>query len=360
MTAGTRRTGAWHPRTRRVLLTACAAGLTFAPALARGQSLLTRSPNLGGTTVPRPRTSEFTFLHRFELIGEDEKKVQNYPTFVLAIGLPAGFALGTTYASNSELGAGTPNEWEPWVRARHAFGERVDLAGTAAYNTATESVNGEVSGRLRVSWISLLGVARAFSSAYGANEAEFALGAGILLHLTPRLAIGGDVARIVSADTFPTAWSAGVHMAIPGSPHTLGFVVSNVGATTLEGASRGFEDAEDDANLRYGFAFTMPLGTFSQWSRIFHGEEDAGGENVVTIRDFAFSPAEIRIRPGETVQWVNNDTLTHTVTADDGAFDSDLLENGEGFSRRFDRPGRYPYHCTPHPFMTGVVVVESG
>lgn len=360
MTGESPRTGASNRRMRRVLLTACAAGLAFAPALARAQSLLTRSPNLGGTTVPRPRTSEFTFLHRFELIGEDEKKIQNYPTFLLAIGLPAGFALGTTYASNSELGAGTPNEWEPWVRARRALGERLDLAGTAAYNTATESVNGELSGRLRVGWISLLGVARAFSSAYGADEAEAALGAGLLVHLTPRLAVGGDVAGIVSADTFPSAWSGGVHMAIPGSPHTLGFVVSNVGATTLEGASRGFEDAEGDTNLRYGFAFTMPLGTFSQWSRIFHGEEDVEGENVVTIRDFAFASAEIRIRPGETVRWVNDDPVAHTVTADDGTFDSDLLENGEGFSRRFDRPGRYPYHCTPHPFMTGVVVVESG
>ncbi|MGH7549666.1 MAG: cupredoxin domain-containing protein [Gemmatimonadota bacterium] len=334
-------------------------GLLTGSTPAIGQSLLTRTPNMGGTTVPRPRSSEFTFLHRFELVGEDEKKVLNYPTFVLAVGLPAGLALGTTYASNSELGAGTPNEWEPWIKLRHAFGERFDLAGTAAYNTATESTNGELTGRLRLGPVSLLGVARAFSSAYGANDPEAALGAGLLLHVTPRLAVGGDIARIVSADTFASAWSAGIHVAIPGSPHTLGFVVSNVGATTLEGASQGFEDIEGDTNLRYGFAFTMPLGTFSQWSRIFQGEE-ATGENVVTIRDFTFGPSEIRIRAGETVRWVNEDPVAHTVTAGDGSFDSDLLENGEGFSRRFDDPGRYPYNCTPHPFMTGVVVVEAG
>ncbi len=335
------------------------AGLLAWATPAIGQSLLTRTPNMGGTTVPRPRSSEFTFLHRFELVGEEEQKVLNYPTFVIAVGLPAGLAVGTTYASNSELGAGTPNEWEPWVKLRYGFGERFDVAGTAAYNTATESANGELTGRLRVGPVSLLGAGRAFSSAYGSDDAEAALAAGFLLHLTPRLAVGGDVADIVSSDSFPTAWSAGVHVAIPGSPHTLGFVVSNVGATTLEGASRGFQDPEGDANLRYGFAFTMPLGTFSQWSRIFQGEEETTGENVVVIRDFTFGPPEIRIRAGDTVRWVNEDPVAHTVTADDGTFDSDLLENGEGFSRRFDDPGRYPYHCTPHPFMSGVVVVEA-
>ncbi|MGH7563524.1 MAG: cupredoxin domain-containing protein [Gemmatimonadota bacterium] len=343
---------------RARLVASLLAGVLAGSTPAAGQSLMSRTPNMGGTTVPRPRSSEFTFLHRFELTGEDEKVI-NYPTLVLAVGLPAGFALGTTYASNSELGAGTPNEWEPWVKLRRAFGERFDLAGTAAYNTATESANGELTGRLRLGPVSLLGVARAFSSAYGGNESEAALGGGLLLHLTPRLAVGGDVARIVSADTFASAWSAGAHVAIPGSPHTLGLVVSNVGATTLEGASRGFEDIEGDTNLRYGFAFTMPLGTFSQWARIFHGEEESTAENLVVLRDFSFGPAEIRIRAGETVRWVNDDPVAHTVTADDGSFDSDLLENGEGFSRRFDDPGRYPYHCTPHPFMTGLVVVEA-
>ena len=100
---------------------ALAIGLGLVPTAGSGQSLLTRSPNLAGTTVPGARATEFTFIHRFELIGEDEKKVQNYPTFVLAIGLPAGLAIGTTYATNSELGAGTPNEWEPWVRAARAI-----------------------------------------------------------------------------------------------------------------------------------------------------------------------------------------------------------------------------------------------
>jgi nitrite reductase (NO-forming) len=46
------------------------------------------------------------------------------------------------------------------------------------------------------------------------------------------------------------------------------------------------------------------------------------------------------------------------VTADDGAFDSGNVDPGQSWRRRFDTPGTYPFHCTPHPFMKGVIVVR--
>ncbi len=49
----------------------------------------------------------------------------------------------------------------------------------------------------------------------------------------------------------------------------------------------------------------------------------------------------------------------HTVTADDGSWDSGDVQPGATWRRTFDRPGTYPYHCTPHPFMQAVVVVEQ-
>ena len=67
---------------------------------------------------------------------------------------------------------------------------------------------------------------------------------------------------------------------------------------------------------------------------------------------------EIRVRAGETVRWLNDDPTVHRVTADDDMFDSGPLEEGEGYSRRFDEPGTYAYHCTPHPFMQAVIIVE--
>ena len=79
----------------------------------------------------------------------------------------------------------------------------------------------------------------------------------------------------------------------------------------------------------------------------------------VDIRDFAFSPRTIEIRVGDTVRWTNRDSVAHTATAGSGAFDTGLLAEGESASVRFTAAGTYRYVCTPHPDMTGTVVVRA-
>ena len=79
----------------------------------------------------------------------------------------------------------------------------------------------------------------------------------------------------------------------------------------------------------------------------------------VAIRDFAFSPRTVEIRVGDTVRWTNRDSVAHTATARNGSFDTGLLADGESASIRFRVPGTYRYICTPHPEMTGTVVVRS-
>lgn len=59
-----------------------------------------------------------------------------------------------------------------------------------------------------------------------------------------------------------------------------------------------------------------------------------------------------------TVRWGNTDGATHTVTANDGSFGSPNLTSGEGYSHTFATTGTYPYHCTKHPTMVGVLVVN--
>ena len=66
----------------------------------------------------------------------------------------------------------------------------------------------------------------------------------------------------------------------------------------------------------------------------------------------------LRVRAGTRVRWVNEDQVQHTVTADDGSFESGLIEPGASYERVFERPGEYAYHCTPHPFMKARVIVE--
>jgi plastocyanin len=85
------------------------------------------------------------------------------------------------------------------------------------------------------------------------------------------------------------------------------------------------------------------------------------GSTIVAIRNFAFAPAEIRIRANGTVTWVNCEDAgaeAHTSTADQGEWSSASLASGDEFSHTFPQPGVYTYHCVPHPFMTATVVVE--
>jgi plastocyanin len=87
----------------------------------------------------------------------------------------------------------------------------------------------------------------------------------------------------------------------------------------------------------------------------------AQGQNVVTvpIRDFFFDPANITVEPGTTVMWVNEGTHPHTVTSDDGQFDSEALMPGDSFMVTFSGSGTLTYHCEIHDFMMGSVTVSD-
>ncbi len=87
-------------------------------------------------------------------------------------------------------------------------------------------------------------------------------------------------------------------------------------------------------------------------------------EITVEMRDIMFSPRMVTISPGTTIVWVNRDPFGHTVTADDGSFNSSLIPPGGVFRFTFQRPGRYPYYCVPHGGpggvgMSGVVIVGA-
>jgi plastocyanin len=88
--------------------------------------------------------------------------------------------------------------------------------------------------------------------------------------------------------------------------------------------------------------------------------EAAPAANVaVSIEGFAFNQATIEIPVGTTVTWTNNDATAHTVTSDDGAFDSGGLDQGQTFSFTFTTPGEFAYHCDFHPGMQATVIVTG-
>ncbi|VVB58222.1 Halocyanin [Candidatus Anstonella stagnisolia] len=79
---------------------------------------------------------------------------------------------------------------------------------------------------------------------------------------------------------------------------------------------------------------------------------------TVGISGFAFNPASIEIAKGTTVTWTNKDSVPHSVTSDNGAFDTGIFQSGGEGSYTFNAPGTYAYHCSVHPSMKGTVVVK--
>ncbi len=80
---------------------------------------------------------------------------------------------------------------------------------------------------------------------------------------------------------------------------------------------------------------------------------------LVVINDFAFKPQSLTIKPGTTVQWRNDDGISHTATDSGGAFDSHNLDKGMTYSFTFTKAGTYSYVCSYHPNMTGTIVVSD-
>jgi plastocyanin len=81
----------------------------------------------------------------------------------------------------------------------------------------------------------------------------------------------------------------------------------------------------------------------------------------VTIKNFAFRPANIRVKVGTRVTWTNGDQDPHDVTSQhsSGPLRSGILHKGNTYKYTFRKTGRYAYLCTIHPFMTGTVVVTK-
>ena len=80
--------------------------------------------------------------------------------------------------------------------------------------------------------------------------------------------------------------------------------------------------------------------------------------HYIDIQNYAFSPSTITINVGDTIVWTNYDAASHTVTSDDGIFNSGSITQGNTWSYTFTNAGTFGYHCSPHPGMTGTVIVQ--
>ena len=404
----------------RTLLAAVTISLT--PLAAHGQSLLDRAPNVSGDWVGAPGTLYFHFVHRFVTSKPPERKVSNVPTFLLAAGLPKRLLAGFNYSTNSTLAPRIPNEWEAfarWQALSEDYGAPLDVGGQVGYNNAAEGVDGELSVAKKFGPARLIVAGRGLSDWHESANPRFAIAGGATIRLGQYLALAGDVASLTDRDsTERIAWSAGFHFAIPLTPHTISIHATNAPVATLQGSSRGtstirygFEftipltlrryfgkrgesppdsvspvatvvdsaapavpsqvaepapasaavapPIADTANARAQPRSNAPATTRSTPAPSRAPAKAAARAVNTGMKNINFLQPRLQVTVGTTIEWKNNDPLPHTVTAADKSFNSGLIQPGKTYRHTFTKAGTYSFHCVPHPFMKGVVVVRE-
>ena len=77
----------------------------------------------------------------------------------------------------------------------------------------------------------------------------------------------------------------------------------------------------------------------------------------VVIDGLKNEPETLTVRRGDTIVWTNKDPFPHTVTAP-GKFDSHDIAADGSWKYVARTAGEYPYICTLHPNMKGMLRVE--
>ncbi len=87
------------------------------------------------------------------------------------------------------------------------------------------------------------------------------------------------------------------------------------------------------------------------------GGSGAAPNLVIHIKNFAFDPAQASVKQGDTVEWVNDDGVPHSIKA--AGFASPNIPSGGTYTHKFtEPPGDYAYSCGIHPSMQGTVTVQ--
>ncbi|MFO1533004.1 MAG: plastocyanin/azurin family copper-binding protein [Thermoplasmatota archaeon] len=140
------------------------------------------------------------------------------------------------------------------------------------------------------------------------------------------------------------------------------FVVSLLLALTLAGCSSS--DSNSTSSGPTSGATTSP--TMNMTAMTYQ----------VSIAGSKFVNGTLSVHVGDTVKWTHADGNTpHTVTADDGSFDSSpqcapaggvgvplgqvCMVNGSTFEQKFTKAGTFAYHCKVHASMTGTITVTA-
>ena len=123
-----------------------------------------------------------------------------------------------------------------------------------------------------------------------------------------------------------------------------------VGLTACGGATHATTEGAtaDHAHAQANAPATTPVA------------QAAVATSAVTIDNFSFMPAAIKVKAGTTVTWTNSDEEPHSVVSSEEPMRSHTLAGpNNAFTHTFSKPGTYHYNCGIHPFMHGSVEVTA-
>jgi plastocyanin len=80
--------------------------------------------------------------------------------------------------------------------------------------------------------------------------------------------------------------------------------------------------------------------------------------HTVLLEATGFTPANLTVAAGDSIVWVNKDPFPHTATSKEGGFDSKQIQSGKSWKYVASKKGEFPYVCTLHPTMKGVLQVK--
>lgn len=120
-----------------------------------------------------------------------------------------------------------------------------------------------------------------------------------------------------------------------------------------------------------GGVLVVALGVGAWWLWAADGDGDGGSapdaeepaldlpDGTIVAVDFEYPVDEVTVAPGEPLTFENRGPSSHTLTADDGRFDSGVVTAGERFTVTLDGPREIAVHCDIHPSMTATVIVTA-
>lgn len=106
------------------------------------------------------------------------------------------------------------------------------------------------------------------------------------------------------------------------------------------------------------FGLVILLMSALNLSALIAWGSDKATPKEVSIYNMKFSPEVLILKKGESIQWVNKDIVPHTVTADDGSFDSKNIEPGKSWIYQPKAAKKSTYKCNYHPTMKASLSIE--